>query len=254
MTSFTARKPVDSSLPLHTVPASHHSCRLCAHGCRSYDVMLTEQEAKRLSLGWWRDLLEDVPADAPLVLLDGATGQYTLNKVDGRCVFLGSDNLCIIHREAGMTVKPTACQFFPLQAVQTPDAMQLSLNVGCRRLIEMTPDDAPLDTSDAARLLGAVQSIITIPEVMPLTPDQEITFEELRALCEQFAALFIPDQPFMITLRSAAQFLLNIPSGAPPGNDPRQIYRELGRLIVRQAVCRRRANPADGDRCAAPIR
>jgi Fe-S-cluster containining protein len=232
MTTLTTRKPIDPTLPLNTVPDSHHNCRLCAHGCRRYDVLLTEQEARRLSLDWWRDLLEDVPADTPLVVLDAATGQYLLNKVDGRCVFLGSDNLCIIHKESGMQVKPTACQFFPLQAVQTPMGQQLSLNVGCRRLIEMGKQDAPLDTSEARRLLNEVQAVATIGETVPLTPDQDINFEELRGLCGQFSGMFTanPDLPFAEKLRQAAQFLLQLP-GASPAADARAIYQEMLRLI-----------------------
>ena len=71
------------------VSAARHTCRMCAHGCSNYDVMLTEQEALRLSLGVWRPLLPDVHDDMPLVVLDSATGQYMLNKqADGRCVRL----------------------------------------------------------------------------------------------------------------------------------------------------------------------
>lgn len=237
MTTFTTRKPVDANLPIQTVPDSHHSCRLCANGCRSYDVMLTEQEARRLSLDWWRDLLEDVPDDVPLVLVDPATGHYMLNKVNNRCVFLGSDNLCIIHKESGMTVKPTACQFFPLQAVQTPTGMQVSLNVGCRRLIEMGASDAPLDTSEAVRLLGEVQSIITIPETVPLTPDRDITFDELQALCEQFAEFFTQDLPFFIRVSNAAHFLLGM-QDTSPADQPRILFRDLQRLITNALAVR----------------
>lgn len=230
MTTFTTRKPIDPSLPLQAVPDSHHSCRLCANGCRSYDVMLTQQEAQRLSLDWWRDLLWDVPEDVPLVIRDSATRQYMLNKVDGRCVFLGSDNLCIIHKESGMRVKPVACQFFPLQAVQTPTGMQVSLNVGCRRLIEMNGNDEPLNTSDATRMLGEVQSIITVPEEVPLTPAKLISFEEMQTITEQFAAFFTADEPFMDRLRHAAQFIrenhVTVPSA-----EMRSLYRSLQRLI-----------------------
>src|SRR5579859_5746710 len=101
------------------VSAARHTCRMCAHGCSNYDVMLTEQEARRLSLNVWRPLLQDIPYDMPLVILDSATGQYMLNKQpDGGCVLRGRDELCIIHKGAGPHVKPTACQFFPLHAVQ----------------------------------------------------------------------------------------------------------------------------------------
>src|SRR5258708_38059257 len=143
--------------------------------------MVTEQEDQRLSHSVWRQLLEDIPNDMPLVLFDTGTQQFKLNKrPDGRCVFLGSDNLCIIHKEAGMEVKPITCQFFPLHAVQAPDGVHISLNTGCRRLIEMNDNDAPLNGERAAELLAGVEAITTIGDTVPLTPDQMITDQEFR--------------------------------------------------------------------------
>src|SRR5258708_4535590 len=113
------RHPLERDATFHISPSAQHTCRMCAHSCRNYDVMLTEQEARRLSLPLWRELIEPLPAEMPLVVLDTTTNQYTLNKrADGRCVFLGDDNLCVIHKEAGVEVKPTVCQFFPFHAVQ----------------------------------------------------------------------------------------------------------------------------------------
>src|SRR5690242_5562844 len=97
---FGKRLPVRDDSKLIIPKNAHHSCRMCASGCRNYDIMLTEQESRRLSLNMWRPLLNSVSDDMPLVVLDSTTGQYMLNKVDGRCVFLDTDNLCIIHKSA----------------------------------------------------------------------------------------------------------------------------------------------------------
>lgn len=209
---------------------------MCAHGCYNYDVMLTEPEARRLSLGVWRPLLTDIPDDIPLVVLDSATGQYMLNKrADGRCVFLGDDNLCIVHKEAGAHVKPTACQFFPLHAVQAPDGIHVSLNTGCRRLIEMGEADAPLDGEDAERLLADVQAITTIDEIVPLTPDAMITYGEFvewqNRLLEVLAT---PHTNYWQNLRAAAALLLTIPDDSPaPSVTWQTLYHDLDNLIVR---------------------
>jgi len=74
-------------------------------------------------MAWWRPLLKEIPVEEPLVRLDSATGQYMLNRVDERCVFLDSDNLCIVHKAAGIEAKPITCRLFPLHVVQTPDGV-----------------------------------------------------------------------------------------------------------------------------------
>src|SRR5437868_3485463 len=91
------RLPLRQNTNFHISSTARHDCHLCGHGCRNYDVMLTEPEARRLSMNIWRPLLENVPDEIPLVVFDNDTSQYMLNKKpDGSCVFLGSDNLCIV--------------------------------------------------------------------------------------------------------------------------------------------------------------
>ena len=159
------RSAFDSTQAVHASAKAHHSCRMCAGGCRSYDVLLTEREARRLESPWWRSLLNGVPDELPLVVLDPATDQYTLSRVDDRCVFLDTDNLCVVHKSAGVDAKPLACQIFPFHAVQTPAGLNLSLNVSCRRLVEMTESDPPLNTGEAVRLLSQTQAVITLGEI-----------------------------------------------------------------------------------------
>jgi len=237
MPSFAKRTYFDSTLPLIPVEHSHHTCKLCGGGCRSYDVLLTEREARRLDLDLWRPLLNEVPEDAPLVLLDSATGQYTLNKVGGRCVFLDSDNLCIVHKSAGLRAKPLACQFFPFQTVQTPEGTHLSLNVGCRRLIEMTPADAPLDMQEAGMLLGEVTALATIPDALPLTPDEDILFDDLKVLVADLLAILSEDT-VAVRLTRAAKFLLQIPVSAPPAAHPLALFADLHRLVTNAPALR----------------
>src|SRR5690606_663241 len=44
-----------------------------------------------------------------------------LKRDDTRCVFLGEDRLCEIHRHFGYDKKPFACRTYPFQPVLTPD-------------------------------------------------------------------------------------------------------------------------------------
>lgn len=230
MSGFSKQQPVDPTLELRLASRSHHNCKMCGGGCRSYDVMLTEREARRLDLAMWRPLLNDVPDDTPLVLLDEVAHQYTLNKVDDRCVFLDADNLCIVHKSAGMDAKPIACQFFPLQIVQSPDGLHASLNVGCRRLIEMTDADDVPDLSEARGLLSQVQAVTTIGETLPLTPDIEIDYTEFIDWQDRLLSILaVPEREWAGVwdrLRAAADLLLTIPAAAPD-SEPLALFRAL---------------------------
>ncbi len=202
--------------------------------------MLTETEAQRLSLEVWRPLLDNVPDNMPLVVLDN--GQYLLSKkADGRCVFLDADNLCIIHREAGARVKPTACQFFPLHAIQAPDGIHISLNTGCHRLIEMGQADAPLDRGEAMRLLSDVEALTTIQAVVPLTPELTVSYQEFIGWqARLLATLETPHGTYWKNLNDAAALLFTIPAEpAASGVTWQTLFQMLERLVNQDTPERR---------------
>jgi hypothetical protein len=203
---------------------------MCASGCRNYDIFLTEEEARRLSFGFWRSLLHEVPDDLLLVKLEA--GQYTLNKVDGRCVFLDRDNLCVVHKASGLEAKPIACQFFPFHAIAAPDgAIHVALNTGCRRLVEMNADDAPLDAGEAARLLDQVEAVTTLPEAIPLTPTLHVSYPEFLDWQARLGKILeVSTVDYLAQMRTAATLLLTIPFDAPAEPSFR-LFADLERLI-----------------------
>jgi Fe-S-cluster containining protein len=231
------RKPVQTSSKYKINQTAHHGCRMCGKSCRNYDVMLTPQEAHRLSLGLWLDLInevEPIPDDLPLTRLDPTTGQYILSKrSDGRCVFLDHDNLCLVHKEAGLTTKPIACQFFPMVAIQTPDGLHISLNTGCKRLIDMNDADPTLEQSEAERLLQNVQAVTTLDEAVALTPDNYILYTEYTDLQNQFILLLTkPHNDYMQNLRDAAKWLLEISTDDPaPSLTWQSVYQSLATIL-----------------------
>jgi len=50
---------------------------------------------------------------------------------DGRCVFLGDDLLCEIHRARGGEAKPHTCQQFPFVAVETESGHRAGIDPAC---------------------------------------------------------------------------------------------------------------------------
>ncbi len=213
MSKSAERRPLDGRKPIRTAPGARHTCRLCAHSCHNYTVVLSELEARRLALDEWRPLLHKVPDDLPLVQRQGA--QYILNKrPDGACVFLGADGLCVIHKESHPESKPLACQMFPLQAVQAPDGVYLSLNSGCRRLIDQGEVDPLLDEADARRMLSQAAGLISLGETIMLSPTTMILYEDFLHWQDQIEALIGREvstfNEFWERLQETARLILTI--------------------------------------------
>ena len=75
-----------------------YSCNQCSKGCRSFLVGLRPGEAEAIEkLDDWRAKLgvSELFKQSRLVR---RTGLSPAKRADGRCVFLGEDNLCEIHR------------------------------------------------------------------------------------------------------------------------------------------------------------
>lgn len=98
-----------------------HECRLCGGSCQGNFVrLLNSAEEARI-----RDAAEKLEVANPIV--DGS-----LRMVDGRCVFLGDDQLCTIHKELGGTVKPAVCQQYPVITIVIEDGeRRLGIDPGC---------------------------------------------------------------------------------------------------------------------------
>ena len=51
---------------------------------------------------------------------------------EGRCVFLGEDLLCRIHKEYGFKEKPRRCQEFPVKMLRTESKqLRVGIDPGC---------------------------------------------------------------------------------------------------------------------------
>lgn len=232
MSKSAGHRPLDAHKPIRIAPGARHTCRLCAHSCHNYTVVLSELEARRLALDEWRPLLHHVPDDLPLVQRQG--NQYLLSKrPDGGCVFLGLDGLCVIHKESGPESKPLACQMFPLQAVQAPDGVYLSLNSGCRRLIDQTNTDPLLDEGEARRMLSQAAGLISLEETIMLSPTTMILYEDFLCWQERIEAIIGQEvetfESFWAKLQETARLLLEIEP--EPLTDPAPDWRLMFRWI-----------------------
>ena len=108
-----------------------YSCNQCGKGCRSFLVGLRPGEAEAIEkLQNWRASLgvEELFKKSRLVR---RTGVALAKRDDGRCVFLGDDNLCEIHRRYGMGAKPFACQLYPFVLTPVAGQWRVGLRFDC---------------------------------------------------------------------------------------------------------------------------
>ena len=97
-------------------------------------------------------------------LVEGA-----LRRVDGRCVFLGADNMCRIHARFGHEKKPLVCRFFPRRALVAGDAVRIGADPGCTStwktwrdgpLMDMAPMPRPRSEAFPAELVASEEGLI----------------------------------------------------------------------------------------------
>ncbi|MDR3561108.1 MAG: flagellin lysine-N-methylase [Negativicutes bacterium] len=81
-----------------------------------------------------------------ILLKDGGPGEYAAiaKQPDGGCWFLGSDNHCRLHREAGHGHLDPVCQLFPRYPVNTTRGVELTLSFSCPEVVRLVSRRAPL--------------------------------------------------------------------------------------------------------------
>ncbi len=123
-----------NSMPLQLVEDSaRFSCSGCTNCCdQPWRTMIEADKAHALD----RHDFSAYPQLAGRTFYhepaDGRVGYYDLAKGEGtRCLFLGADGRCIIHKELGAEAKPAMCRQFPFLPSRTWTDDRVSLNYGC---------------------------------------------------------------------------------------------------------------------------
>lgn len=107
-------------MSIATLGTLRHSCAMCGGSCQGVNVSLSAQQE-----------LEQVQAQAAELGIDDPAPQGVLRRVQGRCVFLGADELCRIHGRWGLQAKPRVCQQYPMIATRVGPETRVGLDPGC---------------------------------------------------------------------------------------------------------------------------
>lgn len=133
MTSPSGPDAARRVLALAPIRHACHACAACCHG--------------------WRVTLHDDDEAARITRHGEALGvtdpieHGALRQADGRCVFLGDDDLCRIHARFGAAEKPRVCQLYPRLAVLAEDGLRLGADPSCSSTWRSHADGPRLDLS-----------------------------------------------------------------------------------------------------------
>ncbi|MBN2063714.1 MAG: YkgJ family cysteine cluster protein [Sedimentisphaerales bacterium] len=172
-----------------------YSCLNCGHGCRSFMVPVSRKEREKISsrCDWQAQTGTDTLfIDLPLA---GFEQGAIAKKADHRCVFLDSDNLCMIHRKYSLSAKPLACQLFPFVLTPFNGNLRVGLRFDCPGVCQGTgaklSDNLP-ELNRLARILypdgiNAEQFTSSLPAISKRNHTNAETFDKINnAIIETF--------------------------------------------------------------------
>lgn len=166
-------------------------CGACGACCRGLVVELRPDEEARIDPELYPDLLED-GAFAEWAFIDPEQpARRVLRHGDGEgCIFLGSDDLCMIHARQGMAAKPDACQIFPMVLLHPPKGPpRVTLRSNCASMHESFEDGPRLDAHLEDLLRAGPRSAIAAPRNVEVFGEQW-SFERWDAFSRELAERF----------------------------------------------------------------
>lgn len=138
-------------LDVSILEGSRFSCHGCGLCCRVYGVVPATDEEHAAIVARAAELAPHVatpqaawfserrsPADPTL------HRWHLSHQPNGRCVFLGEQNLCLVHKHLGIEAKPLTCRLFPLQFTRRPDTTIVTIRLECDTLARSRDDGVPL--------------------------------------------------------------------------------------------------------------
>lgn len=174
-----------------------HGCVACGACCHGTDVgpLKPDDIARVRAIDWTPHLPADVRPDdwMQAVALPTAAGEQTITLMGqrhGRCVFLGADKLCVIHKVAGMAQKPTICRQFPYTFTRTGTGIDVSFSMECRKWWTAKQHGRPVAEDEAGirRLIAEGGPVLALPNPVPLSDGLDATADEWLAIRESMVA------------------------------------------------------------------
>ena len=124
---------------IFSVPeGQRYSCSQCGWCCRWWRIEVEPEDRDRILAHDWAvesPRLKGVQLFEEQQLPSGQGPVIQTAQLDGQCVFLEGDGLCLIHKVLGLEAKPAVCQGFPLVLGRTTDGVLVGGNYACPSLV-----------------------------------------------------------------------------------------------------------------------
>ncbi len=139
---------------LFSVPEGQcYSCHQCGWCCRWWRIEVESADRDRILAHDWAaesPRLQGVQLFEEQRLPGRSEPVVQTAQIDGQCVFLEGDGLCLIHKVMGLEAKPAVCQGFPLVLGRTADGVLVGGNYACPSLVRN--DGEPFHRQEASVL------------------------------------------------------------------------------------------------------
>jgi Fe-S-cluster containining protein len=165
------------------------------------------------------------------------TGRRLARRSSGACIFLATDNGCLIHRHFGEQAKPLLCRMYPFAFVSTADRVAVDCSFACRSIAQGTGEPLETRTPEWLRLLeespAAEANAPRLDAKRALKP--ETLWELEHGLVE---LLNRPELPFFVRLRCAMQFAELSANGDPEAPMAGELRGALRATLPRRMAAR----------------
>ncbi len=182
-------------------PESRFNCSLCAACCdNAWSVLVSPEKRAEIEAVWDQDAFEKGP---------GSLSRIKKQPSTERCHFLGTDNLCELHRQFGESTKPKMCQRFPFLHVASDEHVWVTASYGCNAV--SADHGEPLETHRASiqRLFAKdlEEADAGADTVYPLRDGMDWTTPQLdRALDD------LPEEGLFATMDALAKLAWDTPA------------------------------------------
>ncbi|MBP2653189.1 MAG: hypothetical protein H6Q73_758 [Firmicutes bacterium] len=157
------------------------SCEMCGTCCRRDWSVTVDKESFLRNRDYFGASGRTEEFGQAFVRLETnrALGEYAYIKKqdDGGCCFLGKDNLCRLHREAGHQHLDSVCQTFPRYPMDSERAVEVTLSFSCPAVLKKIERWEPLEVIRSESLPIVVNSDSYVVSVYP---SQQQGFTPLR--------------------------------------------------------------------------
>ena len=170
--------------------APRWSCGACGACCRGLTVEVTPAEEARIDPALYSDVLDDgVFTKDEFIDPELPAARVLRHRPDGGCIFLGDDDLCLIHRRQGAEFKPDPCRTFPLVGLVVPNGpARLTLRANCATMYESFESGAVIEDADLVQARAEVASLSAPARVQVF--ERRWSFARWDRLCDEVMSAF----------------------------------------------------------------